>query len=158
MKSVWKYIAGVFLAIVIIVAFFFSPLEQIVALKLNRAKWERQSISHYRYNLTSHSGPHNWYPDFTEIIEVKNGHIVSATDVNGQIISVPPEYDWDSVFYTMEDLFDMVDDVQKTASKVTVKYDAAYGFPTFIFTKEGVTNAVSNNETTYYVSNFEILP
>lgn len=155
MKSVWKYIAGFSLAVVIIFAFFISPYGKTVLLKVNRAKWERQNISHYRFSITTHVGPHIEFPDTIMFIEVKNGYVISQTDENGQPLLLPEDQ---SLCCTMENLFNSVEENLKTAIKVSVKYDAIYGFPTYIHTIKDVRIAGTENEISFSLSNLEILP
>lgn len=125
------------------------------ALQSSREKWDSQSISHYRFNLFI--GCFCPYADIMPLtVEVKDGQVVSLTDVNGQPIREEFRANFEEAA-TVERLFAIVESAASGgADEVKVEYDAAYGFPASIsidYIKEAV-----DDEIGYQVSNFEVLP
>ena len=141
------------LIVFIAFALLLSACGSNAALKSNRDKWEAQSISHYRFDLTI-----SCFCPFRDIIpvtvEVKDGQIVSMTDVSGQ----PLREEFRATFEqaaTIESLFAIAEENIANADKVSVTYDATYGFPTSIVV-DRITQAV-DDEISYYAENFEVL-
>ena len=119
----------------------------------NRATWNEQGITHYRFDLTI-----SCFCPFREVmpvkVEVKDGKIVSMTDVNGQ--PLPEEFR--SSFEeagTMEAIFGLAEKYLAEADKAEVTYDATYGFPSAIVVDQ-IEMAV-DDEISYFVENFEAL-
>lgn len=98
-----------------------SPLEA------NRQKWESQNISHYRFNVALIC-----FCAFSDkmplSIEVKDGQVVSMVDSQGQpITEFVEEFEQ---YNTVEKLFNTVEAMSNGgADKVTVEYNAEYGYP-----------------------------
>ncbi len=120
----------------------------------NRAKWVSAGISHYRFDLTI-----SCFCPFRDLmpvsVEVQNGQTVSMTDVNGQALPA----DFNSTFEqagTIEGLFAIAEENLANADEVGVTYDAAYGFPASIVVDR--IKLAMDDEISYYVENFEVLP
>ena len=120
----------------------------------NRSLWEAQGIQHYRFNFEIGCNC-PWYDMMPVAVEVQNGEIVSMVASNGGDIS--PYLDIFEPHATIERLFDMVDSVTtKWVYKLEIQYDASYGFPTLIIIDP--SRMVYDDETGYYVTDFEVLP
>jgi len=120
----------------------------------NRAKWDSLGVAHYRYELTI-----SCFCPFRDVmpvtVEVKDGQIVSLTDVNGQ--PLPEEFR--ATFEkaaTVEGLFAVAEENLSNADQVEVTYDAQYGFPASIVA-DRIKMAV-DDEIAYYVGAFKALP
>ena len=124
------------------------------ALQHNRSLWESQAIQHYRFNLkVGCFCPWNALMPLT--IEVKNGAIVSMVGSNGGDIT--PYLDTFRAYATIESLFDLVDSaISKRVYNLVVQYDPKYGFPASIVIDP--SRMIMDDETGYYVTNFEVLP
>lgn len=124
------------------------------ALVHNRSLWESQAIQHYRFNLTVGCFcPWNALMPLT--IEVKNGEIISMVASNGGDIT--PYLDTFRADATIESLFDLVDSaISKRVYSLVVQYDPKYGFPASIVIDP--SHMIMDDETGYYVTNFEVLP
>lgn len=130
-------------------------------LDLAREKWEAANISHYRFDLFI-----SCFCIFNEnmplVIEVNNGEVVSMEFQNGK--EIDPQFldlfnryaTIDKLFEGLSTSFDFAGDDQGPAEKVTVEYDATYGFPTKIdidFIEQAI-----DDELYLTVSGFEALP
>ena len=120
----------------------------------NRAKWDSLGVAHYRYELTI-----SCFCPFRDVmpvtVEVKDGQIVSLTDVNGQ--PLPEEFR--ATFEkaaTVEGLFAVAEENLSNADQVEVTYDAQYGFPASIVA-DRIKMAV-DDEIAYYAGAFKALP
>jgi hypothetical protein len=125
------------------------------ALHSNREKWDSQAVSHYRFNLSI--GCFCPYHEIMPLtIEVKDGQVVSMTDVNGQTVREEFRANFEEAA-TVERLFAIVEEAASGgADEVKVEYDATYGFPSSIsidYIKEAMDDEIS-----YHVLNFEVLP
>ncbi len=125
------------------------------SLQSNREKWDSQAVSHYRFNLSI--GCFCPYHEIMPLtIEVKDGQVVSMTDVNGQTVREEFRANFEEAA-TIERLFAIVEEAASGgADEVKVEYDAAYGFPSSIsidYIKEAMDDEIS-----YHILNFEVLP
>jgi hypothetical protein len=124
-------------------------------------KWQAANISHYRFEVFI-----SCFCIFNEnmplVVEVKDGEVVSMEFKNGkeidpQFIELFGRYNTiEKLFAGIEKSFDFEGDDQGPAEKVTVEYDATYGFPTKIdidFIEQAI-----DDELYISVSNFEVLP
>jgi hypothetical protein len=87
-------------------------------------------------------------------MEVKDGKIVSMTDVSGQ----PLKEEFAQTFKeaaTVEGLFAIAEENIANADQVEVTYDANYGFPASIVV-DRIKMAV-DDEISYYVGAFQVL-
>jgi hypothetical protein len=126
-----------------------------------REKWQAADISHYRFNVHI-----TCFCVFTEnmplIVEVKNGEVVSmeystGNKIDPQLLELFDRYvTVDRLFDGIEKGFEVAGSDQGAADKVTVEYDATYGFPTKIdidFVEEAI-----DDELYLAISDFEALP
>jgi len=119
----------------------------------NRDKWSAMGVSHYRFELTI-----SCFCPFMDVIpvtvEVKDGKIVSMTDVNGQPLRAEFRETFDEAA-TVEGLFAIAEENLSNADQVEVTYDAKYGFPVSIIV-DRIKMAV-DDEISYYVGAFKVL-
>ena len=126
-----------------------------------REKWQSANISHYRFNVHI-----SCFCVFVEnmplVVEVKDGEVVSmefatGNEIDPQLLPLFERYvTIDRLFDGLESGFDFEGDDQGPADKVTVEYDATYGFPTKIdidFVEEAI-----DDELYLSISDFEALP
>ena len=126
-----------------------------------RDKWENANISHYRFNVHI-----SCFCVFVEnmplVVEVNNGEVVSmeystGNEIDPQLLDLFDRYvTIDRLFDGIENGFDVEGDEQGPADKVTVEYDATYGFPTKIdidFVEQAI-----DDELYLAISGFEALP
>ena len=120
----------------------------------NRAKWDSLGVAHYRYELTI-----SCFCPFMEVmpvtVEVRDGQIVSLTDVNGQPLTEEFRATFEKAA-TVEGLFAVAEENLSNADQVEVTYDAQYGFPASIVVDQ-IKMAV-DDEIAYYVGAFKALP
>jgi len=126
-----------------------------------RDKWQAANISHYRFELFI-----SCFCVFTEnmplIIEVKNGEVVSmeyktGKEIDPQLLELFQRYETiDKLFDGIEKGFVFEGTDQGPADKVTVEYDATYGFPTTI--NIDFIEQAADDELYLSVSGFEALP
>jgi hypothetical protein len=125
-----------------------SEIEQ------NKEKWQDQGISHYRYQLHI-SCFCVFNEDMPLIIEVQDGNVVSMEFQSGKEIDSGLHELFDK-YATIDRLFaELEADLNGAADKVTVEYDATYGFPTkaeIDFIEQAI-----DDELYLTVSNFEKL-
>ena len=127
-----------------------SEIEQ------NKEKWQDANISHYRYNLHL-----SCFCAFVEnmplVIEVQDGEVVSMEYQNGNEIDPAIRQDLFEKYATIDRIFaELEADLNGAADKVTIEYDATYGFPTradIDFIEEAI-----DDELYLTVSDFEALP
>lgn len=127
-----------------------SEIEQ------NKEKWQDANPSHYRYNLHI-----SCFCVFVEnmplVIEVQDGEVVSMEFENGAEIDPSIRQDLFDKYATMDRIFaELEADLDGAADKVTIEYDATYGFPTkadIDFVEEAI-----DDELYLSISDFEVLP
>jgi hypothetical protein len=138
---------------VLILALTLSACGAKSELSKNREKWTSSGISHYRFELTI-----SCFCPFFEVnpvtVEVKDGKIVSMTDVSGQPLKEEFRSSFESAA-TIEGLFAIAEENIANADEVEVTYDAQYGFPASIVV-DRIKMAV-DDEISYYASAFEVL-
>jgi hypothetical protein len=123
-------------------------------MQTNREKWNAAKVTHYTFELMI-----SCFCPFSEImpitVEVKDGKIVSMTDVNGKAVEGEfAQYIEEAA--SIERLFALAEKNASEAEEIEVTYDAQYGFPSAInvdFIKMAVDDEIS-----YYVNNFKPLP
>jgi len=117
--------------------------------------WQDAKISHYRFNVFV-SCFCVFNEDMPLIIEVKDGEVVSMEFKSGKEIDAA-NLEYFQRFATVDKLFDEIEkDQNGEADKVTVEYDATYGFPTRIdidFIEQAV-----DDELYLTISEFQALP
>ena len=126
-------------------------------LSRNKSKWQSANITSYNFDLNV--GCFCVFRSLMPVkVEVRNGEVVSMTDVNGDAISLTdPNSEFILKYATMDRLFSELesDSVQK-ADKLTVSYDSTYGFP-----KEVAIDFIqqaADDELYLSASGFEPLP
>ena len=129
--------------------------------EIAREKWQAANISHYRFNVHI-----SCFCVFTEnmplIVEVQDGEVVSmeystGNEIDPQLLELFDRYvTIDRLFDGIEKSFAVEGGDQGPADKVTVEYDATYGYPTKIDI-DFVENAI-DDELYLSISGFEALP
>jgi hypothetical protein len=138
----------------LILALTLSACQANSDLATNREKWNAAGVNHYTFELIV-----SCFCPFSEImpitVEVKDGKIVSMTDVNGKAVEGEfAQYIEEAA--SMDRLFALAEKNAAEADEIQVTYDAQYGFPAAInvdFIKLAVDDEIS-----YYVNNFKPLP
>lgn len=126
-----------------------------------RDKWQAANISHYRFNLFI-SCFCVFNEDMPLIIEVKDGAVVSmeltsGKEIDPQLLELFQRYETiDKLFDGIEKSFELEGSEQGAADKVTVEYDATYGFPTKIAID--FIEQAADDELYLSISGFEALP
>lgn len=124
-----------------------SPYEQ------NLSLWQKQDISHYRYQLSILCFcPFAGQMPLT--IEVSDGQAISITTADGSEPG-PNSLSYEQVD-TIDKLFATLAKAQAEADDVKVTYDPTHGFPTSIAI-DNIKDA-TDDEISYEVTNFEVLP
>lgn len=121
----------------------------------NKEKWQDANISHYRYNLHI-----SCFCVFVEnmplVIEVQDGEVVSMEFQNGNEID-PSLLELFERYATIDRLFaELEAGLNGAADKVTVEYDATYGFPTKA--EIDIEEMAIDDELYLTISDFEPLP
>ncbi|HEY3477108.1 MAG TPA: DUF6174 domain-containing protein [Anaerolineales bacterium] len=122
----------------------------------NKDKWQDANISHYRYELFI-SCFCAFNEDMPLIIEVQDGKVVSMEFQSGNEIDPSLRADLFDKYATIDGLFAELEAAQNgAADKVTIEYDATYGFPT----KADIDfeEMAIDDELYLTISNFEVLP
>lgn len=103
------------------------------ALEEHRSLWERAAIGAYVYAYNKYCECHPETPPET-YVTVRADQVV---DVRHQpfgfdhyVQAEPRNFEW---YWTIEQLFDLVDNALARGSVVRVEFDAALGFPTHVF-------------------------
>lgn len=92
-----------------------------------RAEWRARGIT--RYRLTVAVGCFCPWPDTPGVIEVRGGKVVALRDTAGKSLGAVRE-PWS--IYTVEGLFDMVEQGARRDDVLAVAYDSIYGFPAHV--------------------------
>lgn len=126
-------------------------------LSRNQSRWQDADIRNYRFELTVGCFcPFRSQMPMT--VEVRDGEVVSMTDVNGEAVSpTDPTSEYIVKYATIDRLFsELESDSFREADKLTVTYDSVYGFPSEI-NIDFIELAV-DDELHLSVSAFEPLP
>jgi hypothetical protein len=126
-------------------------------LSRNQVKWQEAGITHYRFQLNV-SCFCLFRSQMPLTIEVKDGEIVSMTDVNGEAFPMDdPMSDLVMKHATISRIFSELDsDSVREADSLTVTYDSAYGFPAEVAID--FVELAADDELYLSVSGFEPLP
>lgn len=105
-----------------------SPSSEI---SQNETKWQDANVTHYRFRL----GVSCFCPVGDRMpmsVEVRDGEIVSITDVNGAAFETSdPLNELVMKYATIDRIFaELQSDEVREADKLTAAYDSSYGFPT----------------------------
>lgn len=140
----------IILTIIVLTACSVTPQSPLAA---NRQKWEAQHINHYRFHLLI-----SCFCAFRDkmplTIEIKDGQVVSMLDNQGQ--SLAAFADAFETYNSIGKLFGILDSaLNGGADKVTVEYNADYGYPQSI-SIDYVEQAM-DDEMGFTINEFEIL-
>ena len=148
----------VILAIVLAACSAIQPKSD---LELARERWQAANISHYRFSVHI-----SCFCVFTEnmplIVEVRDREVVSmeystGNEIDPQLLELFNRYvTVDRLFAGIEKGFQSEGSDQGPADKVTVEYEATYGFPAKVEI-DFVENAM-DDELYLSISGFEALP
>lgn len=121
----------------------------------NQEKWQKANISHYRYSLNL-----SCFCVFNEnmplMIEVQDGKVVSMGFHNEKEIDSTNRELFEK-YATIDRIFaELGADLNGAADKVTVEYDANYGFP--VKAEIDFVEQAIDDELYLTISNFEALP
>jgi hypothetical protein len=98
-----------------------SLLREVAA---RRAAWRARHISSYRIQVAV--GCFCPWPSYPAILETRDGVAVALRDTAGKSLGKPRE-PWSS--YTVEGLFDAVEQGARRSDVLEVAYDPSYGYP-----------------------------
>ena len=143
------------ISLILLVAFLAACSSQNrQAYDKNLALWKSKGVQHYRFNLkVGCMCP--WTGLMPLTVEVQNGEMLSMVASSGGDIN--PFLDTFRPRGTVEGLFDTIyAAMSRGAYSLTVQYDGTYGFPASIVVNP--SKAIMDDETGYYVTNFEVLP
>ncbi|NWG34240.1 MAG: hypothetical protein HXY42_07335 [Chloroflexi bacterium] len=126
-------------------------------LSRNQAKWQEAGITHYRFQLNV-SCFCLFRSQMPLTIEVKDGEIISMTDVNGEAFPMDdPMSDLVMKHATIDRLFsELKSDSVQTADRLTMSFDATYGYPVEVAID--FIELAADDELYLSVSAFEPLP
>ena len=92
-----------------------------------RAAWRARNITSYRIQVAV--GCFCPWPSYPAILETRNGVAVALRDTTGKSLGAPRE-PWS--IYTVEGLFDAVEQGVRSNDVFQVAYDPTYGYPAHI--------------------------
>ena len=118
-------------------------------------QWTDAGVSHYRYDLVIGCFC-PFSQDMPLTIEVKDGQVVSITNVEGVLLDASnPSYQYYLEYATIDLLFAELKSEMTEAEELTVVYDPQYGFPSEVWI-DRIKLAV-DDEMSLQVTNFEVL-
>lgn len=118
-------------------------------------QWTDAGVSHYRYDLVIGCFC-PFSQDMPLTIEVKDGQVVSITNVEGVLLNASnPSYQYYLEYATIDLLFAELKSEMAEAEELTVAYDPQYGFPSEVWI-DRIKLAV-DDEMSLQVTNFEVL-
>ena len=118
-------------------------------------QWTDAGVSHYRYDLVIGCFC-PFSQDMPLTIEVKDGQVVSITNVEGVLLDASnPSYQYYLEYATIDLLFAELKSEMAEAEELTVVYDPQYGFPSEVWI-DRIKLAV-DDEMSLQVTNFEVL-
>ncbi|MFM8370499.1 MAG: DUF6174 domain-containing protein [Chloroflexota bacterium] len=118
-------------------------------------QWTDAGVSHYRYDLVIGCFC-PFSQDMPLTIEVKDGQVVSITNVEGVLLDASnPSYQYYLEYATIDLLFAELKSEMAEAEELTVAYDPQYGFPSEVWI-DRIKLAV-DDEMSLQVTNFEVL-
>ncbi len=126
-------------------------------LNRNQSMWQDAGINHYRFQLNV--GCFCLFrSQMPMTVEVKNGEVVSMTDVNGETFPLDdPMSEFVLKYATIDRLFsELESDSVREADNLTVSYDPTYGFPAEVAID--FIELAADDELYLSVSAFEPLP
>jgi hypothetical protein len=96
-------------------------------LEVHRAAWRVRQIDEYQIQVAA--GCFCPWPSNPAILDVRSGIAVALRDTSGKSLGEPRE-PWS--LYTVEGLFDAVEQGARRSDVLQVGYDPAYGYPAMI--------------------------
>ncbi len=127
---------------------------QLADLTQNRQKWDALKVTHYQFKLVDSCFCAYRYQQPISI-EVKDGNVVLMLDSNGQPSADQFENTFDS-YNTIDKFFsEITAQVYGGAYAISVKYNADYGYPQFIYI-DVIENAV-DDEINLTITDFQII-
>ena len=121
----------------------------------NKAKWQEAEILHYRYHF-------DWIcfcsfgQDMPLVIEVQNGEVVSMKFFSGKTPNETERVLFESIG-TIDSIFTMLEQrISARPDYFAAEYDETYGFPVEV--RVDGDRRITDDESTFLVSNFEVLP
>lgn len=126
-------------------------------LSRNQSKWQDANITHYRFQLSV--GCFCLFRSQMPLtVEVKDGEVVSMTDVNGEAFPMDdPMSDLVMKHATINRLFsELGSDPVQEADNLTMSFDPTYGFPVEVAID--YIELAADDELYLSVSAFEPLP
>ena len=150
-----KYISIVIVMLIILGIIFIPPFAQKIRLQVNREKWESQNITHYRFDLNIGCFCPIFWGKMPVTVEVKEGEIISMVDGNGFPLDESFSKEIEDTG-TIENMFELIQKGISDAFSVGISYDSKYGFPVSI--EFDWDRRIVDDESTYEITNFEILP
>jgi Family of unknown function (DUF6174) len=96
-------------------------------LEVHRDSWRARHINDYRIQVAA--GCFCPWPSNPAILEVRGGVAVALRDTTGKSMGAPRE-PWS--LYTVEGLFNAVEQSARSSDVVQVAYDPQYGYPAMI--------------------------
>jgi hypothetical protein len=133
-----------------------SPANFESELEENRAKWDRQQITHYQMSLN----PGYYYDQTPLIVEVRNGEVIAVTDSQGNEVSIEDEqspYYYDRELFTVPGLFSYAHQTfLEEPPIIMVHYDPTFGYPDSIYIDPWVEPCCQDFEIS--VRDFQVLP
>lgn len=118
-------------------------------------QWTDAGVSHYRYDLVIGCFC-PFSQDMPLTIEVKDGQVVSITNVEGVLLDASnPSYQYYLEYATIDLLFAELKSEMAEAEELTVAYDPQYGFPSEVWIDR--FKLAVDDEMSLQVTNFEVL-
>lgn len=118
-------------------------------------QWTDAGVSHYRYDLVIGCFC-PFSQDMPLTIEVKDGQVVSITNVEGVLLDASnPSYQYYLEYATIDLLFAELKSEMTEAEELTVVYDPQYGFPSEVWIDR--FKLAVDDEMSLQVTNFEVL-
>ena len=116
-------------------------------------QWTDAGVSHYRYDLVIGCFC-PFSQDMPLTIEVKDGKVVSITNVEGVLLDASnPSYQYYLEYATIDLLFAELKSEMTEAEELTVVYDPQYGFPSEVWIDR--FKLAVDDEMSLQVTNFE---
>ena len=146
-----------FLLLLVFILTACSAAGQGDELSRNRETWQDANITHYQFELTI--GCFCAFRSQMPItVEVKEDQVISMIDVNGDVLSADdPMNEFILKYATIDRIFSELDsDSVREADKLTISYDATYGFPNETYID--YIERAADDELGITVAAFEPLP
>jgi hypothetical protein len=115
-----------------VMCFALAAAAQPTDLVAARNAWRRAALADYEYGYRKYCACHPDSPPET-IVTVRNGVIVRVRHRPvGSTNEVPAKAGSEHYYWTIDELFELIDSAQRRGAAVRASYDAERGFPTEI--------------------------